>query len=71
MVNREVKPELLSVIEAEAATGISRWSWRRMAYDGRISSVKISTRLLIPRTEIDRLTINEGTFPTTRRRLHG
>jgi len=46
---------LLGVAEAEALTGVSRWTWRRWAYDGRISSVKLGNRLLIPADEIERL----------------
>jgi hypothetical protein len=37
-----------SVAEAEDMTGISRWTWRRWAYDGRIASTKLGTRLLVP-----------------------
>ncbi|AXC09636.1 hypothetical protein ACPOL_0251 [Acidisarcina polymorpha] len=52
----------LSVAEAEAEFGISRWTWRRMAYDGRIASSKVGTRLLIPVGECDRV-IREGARP--------
>lgn len=64
MTNRTkaVEPELLSVDEAEIISGRSRWSWRRDAYSGRISSVKLGRRLLIPVAEIRRL-IAEGTRP--------
>jgi excisionase family DNA binding protein len=53
---------LVSVTEAEAMTGVSRWTWRRWAYDGRIVSTKLGTRLLIPVKEIERL-VAEGTRP--------
>ena len=59
---KAIEPELLSVDEAEIMSGRSRWSWRRDAYAGRISSVKIGRRLLIPVAEIRRL-IAEGTRP--------
>ena len=52
----------LSVTEAEIQTGISRWTWRRMAYDGRVASVKVGVRLLLPLSEIERV-LQEGTRP--------
>ena len=33
-----------------------------MAYDGRVESTKVGTRLLIPASEVDRV-ISEGTRP--------
>ncbi len=57
-----MKRKYLSVAEAEEITGLSRWTWRRMAYDGRVESVKCSTRLLIPVAEIERV-MAEGTRP--------
>lgn len=62
MLEREIKAEYLGVAEAEALTGISRWSWRRWAYDGKVSSVKLGKRLLIPASEISRL-VDEGMRP--------
>lgn len=58
----KVEPELISVQGAETMTGRSRWSWRRDAYNGRISSVKLGSKLLIPVAEIRRV-IAEGTRP--------
>ena len=52
----------VGVDQAEEITGVSRWSWRRMAYSGRISSTKVGTRLLIPITEIERI-LAEGRRP--------
>jgi excisionase family DNA binding protein len=52
---REVSAEYLGVAEAEARTSISRWTWRRWAYSGKVSSVKLGKRLLIPASEISRL----------------
>jgi excisionase family DNA binding protein len=54
--------DLLGVDEAQARTGVSKWTWRRWAYDGKIDSVKLGRRLLIPTTEIDRL-IGDNTRP--------
>jgi hypothetical protein len=60
---REVqKPEYLSVQEAEKRYGPSEWTWRRWAYAGKISSVKLGARLLIPISECERL-IQAGTRP--------
>jgi hypothetical protein len=52
---KSIEPEYLGVDEAEIVTGRSRWSWRKDAYAGRIASVKVGRRLLIPRAEIDRI----------------
>jgi hypothetical protein len=57
-----VEPELLSVKDAELMTGRSRWSWRRDAYEGRVSSVKLGAKLLIPVAEVRRV-IAENTRP--------
>jgi len=43
-------------------TGVSRWTWRRWAYDGKVASVKLGKRLLIPRAEIARL-VSENLRP--------
>jgi excisionase family DNA binding protein len=61
-MQRILKTEYLGVQEAEAVTGISKWTWRRWAYDGKIESLKLGKRLLIPRLEIDRL-VSAGTRP--------
>jgi predicted site-specific integrase-resolvase len=57
-----VKAELVGVADAEALTGVSRWTWRRWAYDGKVESVKLGKRLLIPVREINRL-IESNTRP--------
>lgn len=54
-VNRGVQAQFVSVLEAETQTGVSRWTWRRWAYDGKIGSVKLGRRLLLPISEIERL----------------
>lgn len=45
----------VGVADAEAMTGVSRWTWRRWAYRGKVESIKLGSRLLIPRAEIARL----------------
>jgi excisionase family DNA binding protein len=55
MAGRELNADYLGVADAEAVTGVSRWTWRRWAYSGKVSSVKLGKRLLIPATEISRL----------------
>jgi hypothetical protein len=62
-----VEPEYLSVQDAEIMTGRSRWSWRRDAYAGKIASVKIGAKLLIPIAEIRRV-IAENTRPALEQR---
>ena len=58
----KVETELVSVQSAEIMTGRSRWSWRRDAYEGKISSVKLGAKLLIPVAEVRRV-IAENTRP--------
>jgi hypothetical protein len=58
----KLEPEYVSVQGAETMTGRSRWSWRRDAYDGKIASVKLGAKLLIPIAEIRRV-IEENTRP--------
>ncbi len=58
----KVETELVSVQGAETMTGRSRWSWRRDAYEGKIASVKLGAKLLIPVSEIRRV-IAESTRP--------
>jgi hypothetical protein len=57
-----VEAEYVSVQGAENMTGRSRWSWRRDAYEGKIASVKLGAKLLIPIAEIRRV-IAENTRP--------
>ncbi len=44
-----------SVKEAAAALGVSEWMVREEVRTGRIDSVRLSSRILIPRRELDRL----------------
>jgi hypothetical protein len=64
MTNRakRIEPEYMGVDEAEIMTGRSRWSWRKDAYSGKVSSVKVGRRLLLPVSEIRRI-LAEGTRP--------
>lgn len=59
---KQIEPKFLGVDGAEARSGISRWTWRRMAYAGRIASSKVGKRLLIPCSEVDRV-LAEGYRP--------
>ena len=61
------KAEYFGVVDAENLTGVSRWTWRRWAYDGKIASVKLGKRLVIPATEIERL-VSENTRPALEER---
>jgi hypothetical protein len=64
-MGKEAKPierEYLGVNEAETLSGRSRWTWRRDCYEGRVASVKVGKRLLIPMTEIRRV-MSEGLRP--------
>jgi predicted site-specific integrase-resolvase len=58
----DVERQFVSVAEAEALTGISRWTWRVYAYKGRVASVKVGRRLLLPLSELHRI-LAEGTRP--------
>lgn len=62
MTERKMIAEFLAVSEAETLTGVSKWTWRRWAYDGKVASVKLGKRLLIPVSEIRRI-LAEGTRP--------
>jgi hypothetical protein len=61
----KVEAEYVSVQGAETMTGRSRWSWRRDAYEGKIASVKLGAKLLIPIAEIRRV-IAENIRPAVR-----
>uniref|UniRef100_E6QID8 Uncharacterized protein n=1 Tax=mine drainage metagenome TaxID=410659 RepID=E6QID8_9ZZZZ len=61
----KLETEYVSVQGAETMTGRSRWSWRRDAYEGKIASVKLGAKLLIPIVEIRRV-IAENTRPAVK-----
>jgi hypothetical protein len=46
---------LVAIAKAVALTGLSDSTLRRYAYEGKVSSAKIGTRLLIPKSEILRI----------------
>ena len=58
----QITRKYLSVVDAEALTGISRWTWRKHAYSGRVASSKVGTRLLLPLEEVTRF-VEEGMRP--------
>lgn len=47
--------EFLNVMETCQLLGISRWTVSRAVNDGRLKAVRFGKRILIKRTEIDRL----------------
>lgn len=55
-----MEPEYVSVDQAEIMTGVSRWTWRAYAYQGKVESCKVGARLLLPIREIRRV-ISDGT----------
>jgi hypothetical protein len=59
---QSITPKFVGVDQAEAMSGLSRWTWRRWAYEGKIASVKAGKRLLIPMAEFDRV-MSEGYRP--------
>jgi len=61
-VKAKIERKFLSVTEAAAMTGVSRWTWRRWGVNGRIATTKMGTRVLIPIEEIDRMA-SEGMRP--------
>ena len=63
-----VERQYVSAAEAEGWTGVSRWTWRQRAYQGRISYVKFGKRMLFPVAEVQRV-LTEGLRP--RRELRG
>jgi len=65
---KNIELEYLGVDNAEAMTGVSRWTWRRWAYDRKIASVKLGKRLLIPVSEIRRV-VEEGLRPAAEVKL--
>jgi hypothetical protein len=50
-----VATEYLSVEGCERLTNLSRWTWRRYAYSGRVASSKVGGRLVIPVSEVHRV----------------
>jgi excisionase family DNA binding protein len=57
--------EYISVAEASRVTSLSGWTLRHWAYEGRIASVKIGSRLLLPVKELRRV-LAEHTRPAVK-----
>jgi excisionase family DNA binding protein len=55
-------PRLIGVAEFSRQLGISIWTARLWAYERKIASVKMGSRLQIPYTELDRI-IEENLRP--------
>ena len=55
MKSAAIQPEYIGVLEAQVITGISKWTWRQLAYTRKLESVKVGSRLLIPLSEIRRV----------------
>ena len=53
--NKKVQNEYLSIEEACGLIGVSRWTIYRLIEKGIFKSAKIGARVIIPRSEIDRL----------------
>lgn len=51
----EVEPEVLPVKVFAAKLGISVWTARQLCYSGKIASVKLGSKLLVPVGEVSRL----------------
>jgi hypothetical protein len=59
MKGEPIEPEYIGVTEAQVLSGISKWTWRQLAYRREIESIKVGTRLLLPLCEVRRV-IEEG-----------
>jgi excisionase family DNA binding protein len=62
LVMKTTQTQLLTVQAAADVIGLSVWTLRAWAYAGKVSSVKLGKRLLIPQSELDRL-VSENTRP--------
>jgi hypothetical protein len=62
MKTESLPPRLLTIQMFAVQMGCSVWTARAWAYSGRIASVKIGVRLMVPPSEIDRL-ISENLRP--------
>lgn len=52
MEQGQIAREWISVAEAEALTGRSRWTWRRDCYRGIVGSAKVGRKLLLRLDEV-------------------
>jgi excisionase family DNA binding protein len=46
----------VGLVEAEQMTGLSKHTWRRMVKDGRVRAARVGRRILIPMSELERMT---------------
>ncbi len=61
-VSQLIEQENFMPAQAERKYGLSQWIWRRLAYSGRVASIKVGVRLLIPKSECERILL-ENTRP--------
>jgi hypothetical protein len=54
-MNRNLEKFSYTLEEAELATGISRWTWRRMALKNLIQFARCGKRVVIPASELRRV----------------
>lgn len=59
VVDEDARPALLSMEQAARRIGVSRGLLYRQAAEGKLKTVKVGTRRLVPRTEIDRIARGE------------
>lgn len=52
----------MGVKDASQYMGLSEWTLRKWAYAGKVASIKLSTRLLFDKEELDRV-LTENTRP--------
>jgi excisionase family DNA binding protein len=68
--SHRIKSRFVSCADAGALTGLSRQTWWLLVKDGVVEHIRIGERILIPRSEIDRL-IAEGRRPRKSEVSHG
>lgn len=52
----------MGVEDASDYMGLSKWTLRKWAYAGKVASIKLSTRLLFDKAELDKV-LTENTRP--------
>jgi len=66
-----VEPRLLRLEQAGAALGVSHWTLRLWAKQGKLRTVRLGNLRLVPAEELDRI-VQQGIGRTTRReQKHG
>lgn len=61
-MDTELDQKYYTCTQAAQITGLSRFTWKSYANSGKVSSVKIDRKVLIPATEIKRV-IDAGFRP--------